>query len=296
MSQDTKILLQYNPHGVDANIFKRIIDIEELKAVAEWKRRFFGDSEVNFVVLYNSRNIRRKMTGDVVIAFQRFIQGLPKDKADKCRLLFHTQPVDDNGTDLYAVLRDVAPDVKYAFTDCKVPPQQLNQIYNISDVVISLASNEGWGLSNTEAMMSERMTVTNVTSGLQDQMGFRDETGVLLHEDIHYNKKWCSNHDGKYKTHGEWVLPVFPNNLSLAGSPPTPYIFDDRCDWRETAIKIREAYDMPIEERIRRGKLARQYCLDSGMTTKDMCQRFINGIDTTFANWKPRPRFGVYKA
>ena len=288
--------LQYNPHGVDDKIFHRITDEEELKAVAAWKKRLFKDDEVTFSVLYNNRNIRRKMTGDVIMAFQKFIQGLPKKEADKCRLVFHTQPVDDNGTDLYAVLRDVAPDVKYVFTDCKVPPQELNVIYNVCDAVVNIASNEGFGLSNLEAMMAERLTVTNVTGGLQDQMGFKDEKGNLLHEDVHYGAKWGSNHDGKYKTHGEWVLPIFPNNLSLNGSPPTPYIFDDRCDWREVAVQFREAYDMSLEERIRRGQLARQYCLDTGMTTKGMCQRFIDGIDTTFKNWKPRPRFGVYKA
>ena len=33
------------------------------------------------------------------------------------------------------------------------------------------------------------------------------------------------------------------------GSVPTPYIFDDRCDWEDVANRIKEWYDIPREER-----------------------------------------------
>ncbi len=36
-----------------------------------------------------------------------------------------------------------------------------------------------------------------------------------------------TNHFGKYKKAGKWAFPVFPSNMSLIGSVPTPYIFDD---------------------------------------------------------------------
>jgi hypothetical protein len=40
----------------------------------------------------------------------------PKETADKCWLVLHTQPVDDNGTDLPKVISDLAPNIKYVFT------------------------------------------------------------------------------------------------------------------------------------------------------------------------------------
>ena len=54
-------------------------------------------------MFFNSRNIRRKCVSDLLAAHKLFLDGLPKDKADKIALVLHTQPVDDNGTDLYAV-------------------------------------------------------------------------------------------------------------------------------------------------------------------------------------------------
>lgn len=290
-----KTLIGYVPHGVDSKLFYNIIDSEQLKSVVEMKKNFFGDVDVTFVVLYNNRNIRRKMTGDVVLAYRKFLMGLPKDKAEKCRLLLHTQPVDENGTDLWVLLRDIAPEVKFSFTGAQLAPEQMNVLYNTADVVINLASNEGFGLSTLEGIMAERMIVANVTGGLQDQMGFKDREGNYVNEDVHFNKEWGSNHDGKYQQHGEWVVPVFPNNLSVAGSPPTPYIFDDRCDWREAAEKIREIYDMDKTERQRCGTLGREYCLTQGFTSEEMCRRMIVGIDETLESFTPRKRFDIFK-
>ncbi len=166
----------------------------------------------------------------------------------------------------------------------------------MSDVVINLASAEGFGLGTMEAILTERVIIANVTGGLQDQMGFRDENGDLLDANVHYCAEWGSNHDGKYRTHGEWVLPIFPNNISIVGSPATPYIFDDRCDWREAADALRTVYDMTPEERARRGALGRQYALENGFTAQQMADNFVDGIETTLANWKPRKRFTLIKA
>jgi hypothetical protein len=34
---------------------------------------------------------------------------------------------------------------------------------------------------------------------------------------------------------GPWAFPVFPTSISIVGSPPTPYIFDDRCEASDAA-------------------------------------------------------------
>lgn len=287
--------IQYIPHGIDENIFKKLSSPEDLERVSIMKKNLLGDDEVDFVVLYNNRNIRRKMTGDVILAYKKFHNSLPKELANKCRLLLHTQAVDENGTDIPRVINDLAPEIKFAFSQNRIPPQDLNLIYNISDVTINLASNEGFGLATLESLAAETMIISNVTGGLQDQMGFVDDDGVLVNENDHFSSEWGSNHDGRYKKHGEWAVSVFPNNLALQGSPPTPYIFDDRCDWREAADKILEVYNMSKEERLRRGALGREYVLTKGFRKTDMCNKFIDGMDLSFQKWTPRERFGIYK-
>jgi hypothetical protein len=34
---------------------------------------------------------------------------------------------------------------------------------------------------------------------------------------------------------------------------------------------------------------------EMGLTHTNMCQQLINGIESTFENWKPRERFEVFK-
>jgi hypothetical protein len=296
---EAPVLVQYVPHGVNHTLWKNITDEEGLKAVAAMRVRIFGKDadNVKFVVMYNSRNIRRKMTSDIILAYREFLKTIPETDRPFCRLLLHTQPVDENGTDLLAVLRDLAPDVQAVFSPDRLSAVEMVQLYNCADVIISMTSNEGFGIGTLEAMMTERMIIANVTGGLQDQMGFVDEHGQLLDPEVHFNAEWDTNADGKYRQHGEWVIPLFPTNRALIGSPITPYIFDDRCSYTDAARAIREVYDMTPEERHRRGKLGREYALrpDVGMTAELMCDRLIKGIEDTFARWAPKQKFGIYK-
>ena len=34
---------------------------------------------------------------------------------------------------------------------------------------------------------------------------------------------------------------------------------------------------------------------EMGLNAKNMCKTLVDGIETTFKNWKPRKRFNVYK-
>src|SRR6185312_5096596 len=280
----------YLPHGVDHNTFYKLSTEEELKKVADLRKRLYGEDDVDFVLLYDNRNIRRKAAPNLILGFREFLLKLPKEKADKCRLLFHTPPIDDNGTNLLAVLKECAPEIKYVFYSDVVPPPELNVLYNSVDGVVNVANAEGWGLSETIALMTERMSIANVTGGLQDQMGFKNDEGKYLSVED-YTEDWGSNHDGKYKTSGEWIIPIFPNNFELIGSPPTPFIFNDQIDYRELGDKILELYNIPSEERDRRGKLGREFALEQGFTAEIMGQRFIDELELLFKNWKAPKRY-----
>jgi glycosyltransferase involved in cell wall biosynthesis len=204
----------------------------------------------------------------------------------------HTQVVDENGTDLRAVYKTLAPDCKIIFSEQKLTPQDLNALYNVADVVVNIGSNEGWGLSSTEAILSGTPIINNVTGGLQDQCGFTDENG----EWIRFNGDFATNHTGKYKIHGSWVKPVFPSNRSLQGSPATPYIFDDRCKYEDVAAAIRYWYNMSKLERGTRGLAGRQWAMENGLTAHQMGEKMIEMIDYMFvAKQMSRPRYTLNK-
>ncbi len=107
------------------------------------------------------------------MAWKVFVDQLPEDKKDKVALLAHTQPLDENGTDIPAVMEMIwgknPPNVFLTGVN-RFIPEQMNMLYNLMDACILISSNEGWGLSLTEAMMCGKPIIANVTGGMQDQM------------------------------------------------------------------------------------------------------------------------------
>jgi len=235
------------------------------------------------------------MTSDIILAFKMFCDDLKSEgREDDVRLVLKTQPVDENGTDLYAVIDAICPELgtKILFHTGRLNPDEMGVLYNCCDTVINVASNEGWGLSSTEAMMTGRTLINNVTGGLQDQCRFEDQDGNW----IEFDEDFASNHGGKYTKCGIWVKPVFPAAINLQGSIPTPYIFDDRCNIRDVSSAIMYWFAMSPEERERCGKAGYEWAIgsESNFTAEKMCTRFRESIDATMENWVAPKRFNLY--
>ena len=288
----------YVPHGINHTYFMPIDSLhKDYDKVSKFKQHIFSGKKYDFVVFWNNRNIRRKLPGDVVMAFKTFCDMLPKDESKKCALVMHTQPVDENGTDLPVVVDEMCPDYDVIFSNEKLDNNQMCWMYNMADVTINIASNEGFGLGTCESLMCGTPIVVNVTGGLQDQCGFKKEDGSYLTVDD-YNDDFQSNHRGKYKEHGEWVFPVFPSNISLQGSPPTPYIYDDRPSFEDAADGLKHFYDMGADGRQECGEKGVEFVQleEIGMTAEHMSNRFIKDMDTAFEKWTPRKRYTLFKA
>ena len=291
----------YLPHGVNEKMFHPIDKFSDEHKTVEAMRKQLTNNNIEFIVFYNNRNIRRKLPGDVVMAFKHFCDQLSKEDADKCCLLMHTQPRDENGTDLPVVARTIAPEYKVYFSDQKLTTQQLNYLYNMADVTINMASNEGFGLGTCESLMAGTPIIVNVTGGMQDQCGFKLNDKFVTYKDydeiksFHDDRKWKDNED---LTWGNWVKPIWPSNRSLQGSIPTPYIFDDRCRWDDAGDAIKEWYDESEEKREEYGMEGHEFVTgdESMQSARWMCQNFIDHMDTAFDKWKPRKRYSVYKA
>jgi glycosyltransferase involved in cell wall biosynthesis len=282
-------VISYVPHGLDSNVFKPIDkDNQQLK---EFKKLLFKGKQYDFALLFNSRNIRRKQIPDTLLAYRYFIDSLPIEQAKKCCLVLHTDRVFDHGTDLDAVIELLLNGEQYnvIFTDAKFDPTNMSLLYNSTDAQILLTSNEGWGLSLTEAMLCGNPIIANVTGGMQDQMRFEFEDGTW----IDFDSEFPSNHTGKYKKHGEWAFPVYPTSRSIQGSPPTPYIFDDRCTSEDAAKQIKAIYDLSPEERKAKGLKGREWALsdEAGFTSEHQGKRVIESFDKLFSIWKPREKF-----
>jgi glycosyltransferase involved in cell wall biosynthesis len=289
---DNKII-KYVPHGLDE---KKYFPLKsETKEYKEFKNRYTRGKEKDFILLFNSRNIRRKSIPDALAAWKLFTDDLTPEQKDKALFILHTEPVSDHGTDLPAVIEYLMgpDDTSVIISQEKIPYQQMNYLYNMADAVILLSAAEGWGLALTESLLTGTPFIANVTGGMQDQMRFVDDKGNWYTN----SKEIPSNQNKTFTEHGEWVLPVYPKALGMVGSPITPYIWDSRCDFKDAYQNLKEMYAMSSKERKRRGDEGRKWAMgdEAGFTASKMANKFSDGMDELFSTWKPREKFVFLK-
>jgi glycosyltransferase involved in cell wall biosynthesis len=277
--------ISYVPHGINENVFKPLEDGE----LVDVKKGLFGDKEYDFVLFFNSRNIRRKQPSDVIESYKLFCDGLTKEQSDKCVLVMHTTPIDNNGTDLYAVKDKICPDYEVVFSINKIESSTLNKLYNVADCTINIANNEGFGLGTAESIMAGTPIIVSVTGGLQDQCGFNYTAEDYITFGTLHDKKTHGS-----TIHGDWVIPVWPSAININGSPLTPYIYDDRVNNKEVANAITEMYLLGKEKRKENGQVGREWAIKN-LSSKVMCDAMSEGINKTIKNFTPRERFNLYK-
>lgn len=290
--RSTPILIKYLPHGLNHEQYFPITpEYKKYTEFLNFKKQVLNNKEFDFILFFNSRNIRRKQIPDTIVAFRLFLDKLTPEQAKKCCFLLHTEKSNEHGTDLSALneyMFENHPNNIIIFENI-LDGEKMNWLYNIGDAQILLTDNEGWGLSLTEAMLCGKPIIANVQGGMQDQMRFEDKEGNW----INFSKDFPSNHRGTYKNHGAWAFPVFPTNISIQGSPVTPYISSDRVRPEDAALQIITVYNLGKEERQKIGLLGRTWALseEAGFTSENQGDRVIEAFDKLFETWKPREKF-----
>jgi len=286
---DNKTVLHYVPHGINSEVFHPIPSDDSI--LKRRRKEIFGDKNYEFVIFYNSRNVQRKRTSNIMLAYKAFCDNLPKEQSAKCVMVLHTEIRQDAGTDLAAVKEAFCPEYDVVFSTARYSPEDMNVMYNIADVTINLSSNEGFGLSTAESLMAGTPIIVAVTGGLQDQIGQVKDDGSPIVFDLHFG----SNNVGKYKKHGVWAYPVYPTSQCVQGSIPTPYIFDDMSRWQDAAEGMMYWYLAGADKRELFGIKGREWALnEGGINAKNMCNQFVKCMDYTLKNFKPVKTFGIF--
>lgn len=283
--------VSYVPHGINSKTFRPLVSPEEVEKV-ETMKKFLFKKNYKYIMFYNNRNVRRKQPGSTILAYRAFCDNLSKEEAAQCVFLMHTAEREEAGTDLVACKQAFCPDYDIVFNQRKFSPDDMNVVYNMVDVTINLADNEGFGLGTAESIMAGTPIIVNVTGGMQDQCGFVDENNVSPK----FTNSWGTNSDGKYKKHGSWVTPVYPGARSIQGSVATPYIAADYAKWEDAAEALFYWYSVGREKRKECGLTGREYALnEGGLNSKNMCDKMIEGLDGMINNWKGREKFNIHR-
>lgn len=245
----------YVPHAIPTEQFRPLPEEEIMK----FRRDKFGPhADSKFIVFFNSRNARRKMTGDVIATFSQFAEKVGKQNVS---LLMQTQPKDQEGQDLLAVAQRFGIDSRMIISEARIEPDLLNMFYNAADVTVNLSNNEGFGLSPLESLMCGTPILVHMTGGLQFQVGdwWKDRTDFSDQDEMTRDQKlrW------KNKIGNWWGVPVFPVSRSCTGSQPIPYIYDDRFANDDVVNGLIQLYEMGRPARKELGLKARPWAIEN---------------------------------
>jgi glycosyltransferase involved in cell wall biosynthesis len=154
----------YVPHGIDPNVFKPLPNRDEL-------RRAAGLSEDAFVIGINQANndAIRKGLPEQMLAFAKFAETHPD-----ALLTLHTGVHQDGGQDLEAVAENlgiidlVRVVDQYRYTAGLITPADLNEWYNVIDLLSQTVYAEGFGLPIMEAQAAGTPVITTNASSMME--------------------------------------------------------------------------------------------------------------------------------
>lgn len=239
----------YVPHSVPSEVFRPLPDDEVRRFRAEHYGHF---ANREFIVMWNNRNARRKMVGDVMRSFALLSNKVGRDRV---ALFMHTAPDDQEGQDINSVAKLLGIDDQLMLSSGRVSADDLNVMYNCADCTVNISNNEGFGVGTLESLSAGTPIVVNMTGGLQFQVGdwwhdVKDFSDQARLERIARSR--LNNHQW-------WGLPVFPATRNLVGSQQVPFIYDDRVDDFDVADAMKKLFTMGRKKRRALGLKAREW-------------------------------------
>lgn len=255
------------PHGLPPELFRPLPEHEQQK----YRHQLLnGRCDDHFVGLWVNRNARRKQPGDLLYAWKLFLDELEKKHGHrKATLVMHTDPLDNEGPNLFSVIDMLGIRDNVFFSTSRFEFEQMNVLHNIADFGICLSSAEGHGLGTHESMQCGKPIVALRSGGGQTRQ-------VVDHR------------DGSV-----YGVALEPDMKSLAGSQQCPYIWDYYVKHETVCDGLMELYDMGPEKRREIGSRAREYVL-----SEFSLQKTVDLWDQTMCDlierWK-RDRKSVYR-
>ena len=220
----------YLPHAVNTQIFKKLPVAE----VQKFRKEHLKIEDDRYLFFWNNRNARRKQSGSVIWWFSEFLEKVGKDKAT---LVMHTEPKDQNGQDLIAIMENRGlVNKEVLISQNKIPPEHLAYFYNACDATINISDAEGFGLATLESLACETPIIAVKTGGLQEQI--RGPNGLF-------------------------GVEILPSSQAVIGSQEVPFIYEDRISNTQFVGALETFINIPKEQRELIGQAGRQHVIDN---------------------------------
>jgi glycosyltransferase involved in cell wall biosynthesis len=246
------------PHAIPNDIFFPLSDTER----ASYKRNLLGVNRVDhFTGIWINRNARRKRPSDVLAAWKQMLDKMMLNEGHKkATLIMHTDPLDQEGPNLFAVAEELGIMDNVFFSKDRIEFDKMNILYNISDCCINISYAEGFGLGTLEAMQAGTPIVAVKTGGLTRQ--------VVDHRDGSENGI---------------ALPV--ELQTLVGSQMVPYIYEDYVTIETAAEGLYNLFKKTPDEKNDLRKKVRDYAL-SEFSYQKTVDDWHQTMKDTIENWR----------
>jgi glycosyltransferase involved in cell wall biosynthesis len=233
------------PHGVPSEIYSPINEDE----IKKYKKSLLGNRSEHFTALFVSRNARRKMANSIIESWSLFINELDKKYGHKnATLIMHCDPNDKEGPDLFRTVKLFNLENNVVFSKNTVDFKELSLLYNITDVMLSMSSAEGFGLSTLEGLMCGKPMIAIKTGGLTRQVE-------------------------NFETGEQYGIGLDPEVSVLAGNQLVPYIYEDYVSCKTYSTSIMKMFEMnPLERK------------ELGLKGMEYARKNFN-IDDTINSW-----------
>jgi len=211
----------YIPHSFPKSIYFSAPEDQ----VALARKQNFGDKSDWFLALWVNRNATRKMPADLMEGWKLFLDKLEREHGHrKACLVMHTDPMDQEGPNLFAVQELLGLQGNVLFSTQKIDFQQMNVLHNVVDLCLNISKAEGFGLSTLISLQCGRPIVALKTGGMTRQ--------VVDH-----------------RNGTEMGVGITPVTRKLVGSQMVPYIYEDYASQEDVANALLKLYNMSSDQK-----------------------------------------------
>jgi len=241
--------LKVIPHGTNTKDFKPMDKDEVLK----FRKELFEDNADKFIITNLNRNQPRKDIPATIFAFREAKKNW-NEKLPQPFLYLHMKAKDPMGWDLRAIFfqLDLREGRDYMLLpqkwELEMPKvEEVNMVYNASDLFLTTTLAEGWGLSITEAMSACIPVICPNNTSLSELTANGKRAFV-------------------YETDYPVVNPI-DNIVRYQGS------------YYDVADLIKEVAELKCsDDKILYDKVTAAYLWASKLTWKDLCKRWIEYV------------------
>ena len=248
------------PHALPQDIFYPLAESEQRK----YRKQLLGESrQDHLVAIWINRNAKRKRPNDLLESWKLFLDELERKHGHrKATLILHTDPLDQEGPNLFATCEHFGLMNNIFFSKDRLEFDQINVLHNISDFGINISLNEGFGLGTLEGMQCAKPIIAVKTGGQYRQ--------VVDHRD---------------ESHNGIALDV--EMKTLVGSQGVHFIYEDYVSSKTISNAIMKMYEFGPEKRKELGQKARDYVF-SEFNIKNMINDWDRTLKDTIQNWRKR--------